>query len=202
MWRAFAFVLAFGLGALSVHELTVSGGTSWIGWLEVVMTFAVFGFALTVPQYEMHYDNRNGFGAGGMYTHHQFDRRYGAGGGIPYGAQTSWPFSGVSSTPEQEILAAGKFAGIGPRGHRRSDERIKDEIVEWFTHNGELDASGIEVRVIDGTVILDGTVPDRKSRRLAEHLAERVSGVNDLQNDLRMTSEPGASSEPNPIRAV
>lgn len=80
----------------------------------------------------------------------------------------------------------GRYSGVGPRGYRRSDERIKDDINDRLTWHGDLDASDIEVDVRDGIVTLTGTVDDRYQKRMAENLAENVSGVEDVNNQLKM----------------
>jgi osmotically-inducible protein OsmY len=59
--------------------------------------------------------------------------------------------------------------------------------------NAELDASGIEILVVGGEVTLQGSVHDRYDKRLAEDLTERVSGVREINNQLRVT--PGASGQ-------
>ena len=53
--------------------------------------------------------------------------------------------------------------------------------------HGELDASEIEILVTSGEVTLQGTVQDRYDKRLAEDLAEQVSGVREVNNQLRVT---------------
>jgi hypothetical protein len=86
------------------------------------------------------------------------------------------------------------FRGRGPKGYRRSDERIREDIAEYLTEDPYIDASNMEVEVQDGEVTLSGTVPDRWSRRSAEDLAECVSGVRHVQNNLRIAApgeEPG-----------
>jgi len=50
------------------------------------------------------------------------------------------------------------------------------------------------VNVKDGEVMLSGTVLDRTDKRLAEDLAESVSGVKNVQNNLRINKD--WSSEP------
>jgi osmotically-inducible protein OsmY len=53
-----------------------------------------------------------------------------------------------------------------------------------LTYHGYLDASEIEVEVTQDEVTLSGTVPDRRSKRLAEDLAASVRGVWDVHNRL------------------
>src|SRR5262249_9623160 len=52
----------------------------------------------------------------------------------------------------------GPYVGIGPRGYRRSDERIREDVCERFAEHGYLDPSELEVAVHDGEVLLSGTV--------------------------------------------
>jgi osmotically-inducible protein OsmY len=81
----------------------------------------------------------------------------------------------------------GGFAGLGPKGYRRSDERIREEINDRLTEHDKLDASNIEVSVKSGEVTLTGSVDDRPAKRLAEDLAERAPGVRDVMNQLKVT---------------
>jgi hypothetical protein len=83
-------------------------------------------------------------------------------------------------------LRRGGFRGRGPRNYRRSDERITEEINDRLTDHDELDAADIEVNVTGGEVILLGTVDSRESKRLAEDIVESVSGVTQVQNQLRV----------------
>jgi hypothetical protein len=98
--------------------------------------------------------------------------------------------------PRRASPQAGRgFAGRGPRGYVRSDSRIHEEVCERLSDAGDLDAGGIEVRVEGGEVTLEGTVPDRSSKRLAEDIAESVRGVRETHNRLRVGSrEIGTSS--------
>ncbi|HWQ36698.1 MAG TPA: BON domain-containing protein [Blastocatellia bacterium] len=80
----------------------------------------------------------------------------------------------------------GPYAGRGPQGDRRSDERIAEEINEQLTHHGMIDATQIQVRVQDGEVTHEGTVGSRAERRLAEAAAESCSGVREVFNHLRV----------------
>lgn len=80
----------------------------------------------------------------------------------------------------------GRFFGKGPRGYRRSEDRILEDINERLTTDPDIDATEIEVRITAGEVILMGTVDDRIAKRRAEDIAESVSGVHDVQNQIRV----------------
>ncbi len=84
-------------------------------------------------------------------------------------------------------LSAGRFVGRGPKGWQRPDERIREDVNERLTDNPYIDATDIEVQVKDAEVTLTGTVEDRTAKRLAEDIAESISGVRDVQNLLRLT---------------
>jgi hypothetical protein len=90
----------------------------------------------------------------------------------------------------------GALAGRGPKGYRRSDERIREDVCDLMVAHPDLDASDIEVEVKDSEVILSGTVDDRWSKRLAEDLADDVSGVRDVHNRLRVRPEGNMPSTP------
>ncbi len=80
----------------------------------------------------------------------------------------------------------GAHRGRGPKGYRRSDERIHEDVCERLTEDQFIDASNIEVTVKDGEVTLDGTVSSRGVKRRAEDLAEMASGIANVQNNLRI----------------
>lgn len=88
-----------------------------------------------------------------------------------------------------------KFRGKGPKGYKRSDERIQEEINDLLTDEGGLDASDIEVKVENGEVSLTGTVTQKRDKRLAEEIAESVSGVSNVENHLRVNKESTSEGE-------
>ncbi len=92
----------------------------------------------------------------------------------------------------ESIQSRQNFYGKGPKGYKRSDERIKEEIHETLTWNYEIDASDIEVEVKEGEVTLTGTIADRHMKRLAEELIEDISGVRDVTNQLKLKKETAA----------
>ena len=89
----------------------------------------------------------------------------------------------------------GAHRGRGPRNYRRSDERIREDVNDQLTDDFYLDASGIDVEVRDGEVILSGSVHSRRAKRLAEEIAEGVSGVTNVENRIRVRREPDELSE-------
>jgi osmotically-inducible protein OsmY len=76
--------------------------------------------------------------------------------------------------------------GRGPKGYTRSDERIREDVNERLTDDPYVNASEIEVSVSSCEVTLTGTVDSREAKRRAEDIAERVSGVRHVQNNLRV----------------
>lgn len=78
------------------------------------------------------------------------------------------------------------YRGRGPKNFQRSDERIREEVCERLADHDAIDASEIEVAVNNGEVTLTGHVDDRRSKRLAEDLAEIVRGVHDVHNNLKV----------------
>jgi hypothetical protein len=76
--------------------------------------------------------------------------------------------------------------GRGPRGYRRSDERIREDVSDRLTDDPYLDATEIEVAVAEGEVTLTGVVATREDKRRAERLAEDCTGVSDVQNNVKV----------------
>jgi osmotically-inducible protein OsmY len=96
----------------------------------------------------------------------------------------------------------GKFRGRGPKNYRRSDERLREEVCDRLTDNEWLDASDVEVNVIAAEVILTGMVDSRYAKRLAENIAELVSGVSNVQNNLRIQSYQAGMDAPLPAATI
>jgi hypothetical protein len=86
----------------------------------------------------------------------------------------------------KEHVAQPSYAGVGPRGYKRPDARIWEDVCERLTADADVDASDITVDVSQGEVTLRGTVESRRVKRRAEDLAEDVSGVRDVHNHLRL----------------
>jgi osmotically-inducible protein OsmY len=76
--------------------------------------------------------------------------------------------------------------GRPPRTYKRSDDRIHDEICEIVARQSDVDASQVDVKVESGEVTLSGEVADRRAKRELEDISERVFGVVDIHNELRV----------------
>jgi len=76
--------------------------------------------------------------------------------------------------------------GRGPQNYTRSDDRIREDVNDNLTEDWGVDASNVTVTVSNGDVTLDGTVATRLQKRRAEDCAEEVSGVKNVQNNLRI----------------
>lgn len=112
--------------------------------------------------------------------------------GFTYRAPSNYQWSddhtGPASRPAAESLwqSVRGFAGHGPKGYRRSDERIREEVCETLMKHPGIDASQFEVTVRNGTVTLRGSVPDRWMKRASEWVVDEVSGVRDIHNELNI----------------
>jgi hypothetical protein len=86
--------------------------------------------------------------------------------------------------------ARGLNRGRGPRGYKRPDQRIYEDVCEMLSRSADVDASGIEVTVKEGIVYLNGSVDGRQMKRMAELEIENISGVTDVQNLLAISKRP------------
>lgn len=93
---------------------------------------------------------------------------------------------GESWTNPREMNEQRKFIGKGPKGYQRSDDRIYDEVCSTLMDSHEVDATDIGVKVESGIVHLEGTVSDRREKRLSETLIEDLPGVLDVRNELKL----------------
>lgn len=81
----------------------------------------------------------------------------------------------------------GEHSGKGPKGYHRSPDRIREDVCEILFHHGDVDATDIEVHVLEGVVTLEGTVKSRFMKKAAEALLENVAGVEDIHNRLTIS---------------
>lgn len=79
------------------------------------------------------------------------------------------------------------FFGRGPKGYKRSDERVHEDVCEVLYRHEGVDATEIEVNVKDGDVTLSGTVHNRQAKRWAEDAIYDLPGVGDIHNNIRIS---------------
>jgi hypothetical protein len=116
------------------------------------------------------------------YTGGQFARsQYGMGANY-YGDSLDHSSRGYG---QRESANLG-FSGVGPKGYKKSDERLHEEACEALYRNPWVDASEIDVKVKDGVITVSGTVQGRDEKREAESCMENISGVVDIRNELRL----------------
>ncbi len=123
---------------------------------------------------------------GGQYGQGQYGGQYGQG---QYGGQYGQGQYGAGHQGGHQSGAGavrGQFAGRGPRGYQRSDQRLLEDVSDRLTDHPDIDASDIEVTVTGGIVTLAGTVDDRRQKRLAEDAVDDIPGVRDVQNLLQV----------------
>ena len=126
-----------------------------------------------------------------------FDRRFDQRGvhyGQGQGADSAWG-DRASQWGQFGGQLTGGFAGRGPKGYMRSDERIREDVSDKLMEHPDLDASEIEVGVAKGEVTLTGSVDSRWAKRLAEDIAESCGGVRDVMNQLRVPSDVESSRQ-------
>jgi osmotically-inducible protein OsmY len=139
------------------------------------------------------YDYERGYGDGGRRetrSERFEDAGRGAGSFLRHAGErvASWFGAGSESRiydPDFQGRSRGA-RGLGPQGYKRSDDRISDDAHERLTDDTWLDATNISISVSGGEVTLSGTVENREAKHRAERLVEDISGVNHVQNNLRI----------------
>ena len=87
-------------------------------------------------------------------------------------------------------------AGRGPKGYKRTDDRIHEEICERLTRDPWIDAREIEVKVKHGEVKLSGKVHERRLKHMVEDAVASVSGVTEINNEIKIEHDhPGFKGE-------
>src|SRR5690606_37046802 len=117
----------------------------------------------------------------------------GAGIGQGFGGQ-NYDGRGRIRLPEAGTTSASQ-RGRGPKGWKRSDQRIADDVCELLYEDEHVDAGGVVVTCSEGLVTLEGEVDGRWEKRHLENLAATARGVVDVRNRLRVASGPRPDAE-------
>jgi hypothetical protein len=99
------------------------------------------------------------------------------------------PVALVFAAAQRRDQLGARLAGLNDLVHetrRRGDERIREDVCDRLTDDPRIDASDIDIAVKDGEVTLSGGVRTRDEKRFAEDLIERISGVRDVNNNLKV----------------
>jgi len=163
----------------------------------------------------------------GSYAYHRDDivpapaRTRGGSEGPSLYEREAWPwlnYERVQAVPDHEgsgvwgrvkheasrvvgVLTGHPHRHTGPKGWRRADAAIREDVCEALAYDEVLDAGDIEVEVKDSEVTLTGTVRDRPSKRRAELLADRVRAVHDVHNRLTVRKNDDDLSFTSPVPA-
>lgn len=100
----------------------------------------------------------------------------------------SWRAAGAQFYPGGAYEALQKLShhGRGPKGYRRSDERLKEIICERLTDDPFIDASDITIDVNNGEVTVQGTVQLRRQKYAIEDVIADVAGVTEIHDRVRV----------------
>lgn len=125
--------------------------------------------------------------SGSRFTNDNYSHRDSRFDAQDYMTDRGLQYEGMTPSPLASNMTTGSrisHTGKGPKGWKRSDERIREDICECLENDRHLDASEIDVAVSEGIVTLTGKVEDRPSKRHAEDLIEYRAGVKDVRNEL------------------
>ena len=135
----------------------------------------------------------------GMGTSDGMSRTGGVNDGYAYGTQ-QWNGSrqgsqsyGIGSFDGGYGTRSQEKSGKAPKNYTRSDERVREEVCDALAQSGH-DWSDVDVTVSNGEVTLTGTVADRSEKLQAEHFADRVRGVNEVTNQLKIKRADDSAS--------
>lgn len=103
------------------------------------------------------------------------------------------PYAGQAGGPGTQGGQQATRRPVGPKGYRRADERVREDVCERLAMNPYVDVSEVSVDVANGVVTLDGTVQERREKYVIEEIADAVFGVTEVDNRLRVQRQSGAA---------
>jgi hypothetical protein len=87
---------------------------------------------------------------------------------------------------QKQYATQKSFIGKGPKGYRRDDQRIYEDVCQALWASPAVDARQIEVSVSEGVVSLSGQIDSRQAKKKAERIIEHLPGVQDVLNQLKV----------------
>lgn len=127
--------------------------------------------------------NPRGYGSGSYTSRAAFGGGAYEGGG--YGPPGMSLDEGRFTTRPQQH-GQGRRIGNAPKGYKRSDDRIREDVCDRLSERWDVDSHQIEVSVSNGEVTLSGSVPERGMKFRAETISDGVNGVTEVHNQLRV----------------
>ena len=106
--------------------------------------------------------------------------------------------SGVRGGSKKDTRS--EFYGKGPKGYKRTDEKIYEDVCEMLMRHRDIDASEIAVSVKEGVVTLSGRVDTSRNRHLAELIIEDLSGVREISNELSLMTHDDPKQGPEGVK--
>ncbi len=85
----------------------------------------------------------------------------------------------ISGAFAQTPLLAGQKGGVVD-----SDDRISDQVRMRLATDPDVKGGALDVTVKEGVVVIKGRVDTDKGKSKATHLAKKVKGVKDVDNEL------------------
>lgn len=117
-------------------------------------------------------------------------QRFGTPGQAPGDGYGGWGAAGWMQERWSPAPDRGRGGGPatrhGPRRRRRSDADLHDEVCVRLSRDERLDTADVSVAVRHGHVTLEGTVVDRPMKHAIEDLVDRVHGVADIDNRIKV----------------
>jgi hypothetical protein len=87
----------------------------------------------------------------------------------------------------------GEHRGKGPKGYKRSEESLREDIYTRLSDDERVDATGVSVELQGDEVILSGQVNSLAEKRRAADLVESITGVRHVENHIRV-AQSGAGN--------
>lgn len=130
---------------------------------------------------------RGNFQGGGGYDRGQGQYGPNQGGGYQQAGNQGGSSWGQNGGMQRGNESGGQsHRGRGPKNYQRSDDRISEDVCDRLSDDHDVDASNIDVSVSDREVTLSGEVDSKQAKRYAEDCADGCSGVEHVQNNLRV----------------
>jgi hypothetical protein len=93
-------------------------------------------------------------------------------------------FGTNAGQPGKEVIFPNQMPEGDGVAESQTDRSVREEIMDFLTRDGSLDADDVTVRVEDGVVTLSGSVDEERMKRSIEDGVGSVPGVDEVLNCL------------------